>query len=93
MEFFSSLAKAEQNAFSEVTMAFAGPSKENLHIGALAAAMKRNAEINGGIEEDEDDIARFATTPGTKWLSFSSFVVFALILMKNWFKKMQGFFT
>lgn len=55
MEFFSSLPKREQKVFSELTMAYAGPSKKDLHIGCLAAALERNANQNDD-DEDEYDV-------------------------------------
>jgi hypothetical protein len=55
MDFFSSLPKTEQKVFSELTMSFAGPSKNDLHIGCLAAALQRNASQNDDENDDDED--------------------------------------
>lgn len=52
MDFFGSLAKAEQNHFSNLTMAFAGPSERNLTIGSLATALKQSGYENEGYDDE-----------------------------------------
>ena len=54
MEFFSSLAKTEQKTFSNMTMEYAGPSKEHMHIGCLAGALWRCAEADKDAVLDDD---------------------------------------
>ena len=55
MDCFSSLPETEQKVFSELTMAFAGPSKKNLHIGCLAAALQKNASENDTYDDEDED--------------------------------------
>ena len=54
MEFFSSLAKTEQKEFSTMTMDYAGPSKEHMHVGCLAGALWRCAEADKKAEDADD---------------------------------------
>ena len=54
MEFFSSLAKTEQKDFSKMTMDYAGPSKEHMHIGCLAGALWRCAQADLEAVLDDD---------------------------------------
>ena len=54
MEFFGSLAKTEQKVLSKIVMAYAGPSQLDLAIGCLASTLRRNAQQNENVDEDED---------------------------------------
>ena len=56
MEYFGSLAKAEQNHFSNLTMAFAGPSENNLTLGSLATALRDSGVENEGYDPHGDNV-------------------------------------
>ena len=50
---FGSLAKTEQKSFTDLTMAYAGPSEKDTATGCLARLIQRSAKVNDDYEPDD----------------------------------------